>query len=247
MSSQYEQNGNRGIAVHSVINRRQTSSNNDDIRVFSVASQSRIPQPNNGVGLGSTSAHLTSERGVKNGTTRRSVTPPLLSRNPIKEASRPPDNSNMHSNTQQRRVPIRSNGRETISRNDHSMSLQHMRPSPNTNPIRPGRKSPPRTRPSPMTTTDTRTRTRPARADDTAPSRPASGKDIDRKIKIPKVFDLFFDVPHPAASKDSEPARMIEPPDVHSQVILSELYEPSAISRLARFAFPEHDDQKLGM
>lgn len=247
MSSQYEQNGKRGTAVYSSSDRRQTSSSSDGIREFSAASTARIPQPSNGVGLGSKHAHFTSERGVRNDTTRRSVTPPPLSRNPNKEASRPPDRSNIPPNTQQRRVPITSHGRDTNSRNYHSIPVQPMRPLPSINPIQPARRSPPRTRPSPVKTSDTRTRTRPARADDTASSRPASGKDIDRKIKIPKVFDLFFDVPHPAASKESEPARMIEPPDVHNQVILSELYEPSAISRLARFAFPEHDDQKLGM
>jgi hypothetical protein len=96
------------------------------------------------------------------------------------------------------------------------------------------------TRPSPDS------RSRPARATEVMTSRAASGKDLDRKATTPAVFDVFFDLPHPAASKDSEPARMIEPPEVHNQAILSELYEPTSISRLARFAFPEHDDHKHG-
>eukprot|EP00548_Thalassiothrix_antarctica_P002185 CAMPEP_0194133712 /NCGR_PEP_ID=MMETSP0152-20130528/3765_1 /TAXON_ID=1049557 /ORGANISM="Thalassiothrix antarctica, Strain L6-D1" /LENGTH=1309 /DNA_ID=CAMNT_0038829059 /DNA_START=339 /DNA_END=4268 /DNA_ORIENTATION=- len=37
---------------------------------------------------------------------------------------------------------------------------------------------------------------------------------------------------------------MIEPPEVTNPVILAEVYEPSAIAKLCRFAFPEHDDQK---
>jgi hypothetical protein len=64
----------------------------------------------------------------------------------------------------------------------------------------------------------------------------------------PRLFDLFFDVPHPGASKESDRARMVEPPEASesSARFLSELYEPSAVSRLARFAFPFHDDHKYG-
>lgn len=74
-------------------------------------------------------------------------------------------------------------------------------------------------------------------------SRPASHHD---GRTMPCVFDLCFDLPHPAASKDAERARMVEPPDVSNPGVLAELYAPSAVSRLARFAFPEHDDQKHG-
>jgi hypothetical protein len=77
-------------------------------------------------------------------------------------------------------------------------------------------------------------------------TRAASGNDLDRKADTPAVFDVFFDLPHPAASKESEPARMIEPPEVYNAAILSEMYEPTSISKLARFAFPEHDDHKHG-
>lgn len=63
----------------------------------------------------------------------------------------------------------------------------------------------------------------------------------------PRVFDIFFDLPHPGASKDSERARMIEPPELFNPELMAELYDASAISRLARFAFPEHDDHQHGM
>lgn len=68
-----------------------------------------------------------------------------------------------------------------------------------------------------------------------------------KKIRAPcHVFDVFFDLPHPAASDNADRARMIEPPEVTNPEILAEVYEPSAIAKLARFAFPEHDDQKHG-
>ena len=76
-------------------------------------------------------------------------------------------------------------------------------------------------------------------------SRPTNAFE-DFITKAPCLFDLFFDLPHPGASKDSDRARMIEPPEVFNPQILSEMYEATAISRLARFAFPEHDDHKHG-
>jgi hypothetical protein len=62
------------------------------------------------------------------------------------------------------------------------------------------------------------------------------------------LFDLFFDLPHPNASAGAERARIIEPPDTNTRrsEVFAELYEAGNISRIARFAFPEHDDQKLG-
>jgi len=74
-------------------------------------------------------------------------------------------------------------------------------------------------------------------------SRPVSHYD---GRKMPYVFDLWFDLPHPGASKDADRARMVEPPEVSNPGVLAELYDPSAVSRLARFAFPEHDDKKHG-
>ena len=63
-------------------------------------------------------------------------------------------------------------------------------------------------------------------------------------MKSLRVFDIFFDLPHPGASRDSERARMIEPPETTHSAVMAEMYEASAVSRLARFAFPEHDDHK---
>ena len=79
-------------------------------------------------------------------------------------------------------------------------------------------------------------------------SRPASYTNdgqspVDDEVTL---FDLFFDLPHPAASSTNERARMIEPPEIHNPAMLAEMYEPSNISRIARFAFPCHDDQEYG-
>ncbi len=56
------------------------------------------------------------------------------------------------------------------------------------------------------------------------------------------VFDLFFDIPHPAASSAScERAKIIEPPGkIHPDVC--ELYHPSKISKIPKFAFPDFDE-----
>jgi len=76
------------------------------------------------------------------------------------------------------------------------------------------------------------------------PEPPSSNKGL-KPFRAPcHVFDVFFDLPHPAASDNADRARMIEPPEVTNPEILAEVYEPSAIAKLARFAFPEHDDQK---
>lgn len=77
-------------------------------------------------------------------------------------------------------------------------------------------------------------------------SQPASSSD-ERQLRAPPcIFEMFFDLPHPGASSDSEKARMIEPPQVTETGVLAELYDAAAISRIARFAFPEHDDHKHG-
>mmetsp|Transcript_11612 Transcript_11612/g.17596 ORF Transcript_11612/g.17596 Transcript_11612/m.17596 type:complete len:1079 (+) Transcript_11612:370-3606(+) len=56
------------------------------------------------------------------------------------------------------------------------------------------------------------------------------------------VFDIFFDIPHPAASPTCERAKIIEPPGrIHPGI--SELYDPSNVSRIPKFAFPDYDEQ----
>ena len=59
------------------------------------------------------------------------------------------------------------------------------------------------------------------------------------------VFDLFFDLPHPAASSASEQAKVVCPHPSSiglSEVVTSELFEPSNVARVALFAFPEYED-----
>ena len=55
------------------------------------------------------------------------------------------------------------------------------------------------------------------------------------------IYDLFFDVPHPSASPTCERAKIIEPPG-RTHPVISELYDPSNISRIAMFAFPDYDE-----
>mmetsp|Transcript_13871 Transcript_13871/g.19862 ORF Transcript_13871/g.19862 Transcript_13871/m.19862 type:complete len:873 (+) Transcript_13871:103-2721(+) len=73
--------------------------------------------------------------------------------------------------------------------------------------------------------------------------------DTDRKMS-PKtsrrpvpLFDIFFDIPHPAASSLNAGSRVIDPPDNFNSNITSEMCKALNISRIARFAFPDHDDQ----
>lgn len=64
------------------------------------------------------------------------------------------------------------------------------------------------------------------------------------------IFEIFFDLPHPAASSDPTPAKIVEPKESeHRQkynLDTSELYTPQNISKITRFAFPEHDDRVHG-
>jgi hypothetical protein len=57
------------------------------------------------------------------------------------------------------------------------------------------------------------------------------------------VFDLFIDIPHPAASLQNERAHIIEPPgQCHPGVL--ELFDSASISRIAMFSFPDYDAEK---
>ena len=60
------------------------------------------------------------------------------------------------------------------------------------------------------------------------------------------IFDIFFDIPHPASSPLNERARLIEPPESTNPEVAAEMHEPKNIAKIARFAFPDHDDQTHG-
>ena len=64
------------------------------------------------------------------------------------------------------------------------------------------------------------------------------------------IFEIFFDLPHPANSSDPVPARIIEPRPSEHRILqrrdVSELFEPNNISKITRFAFPGHDDRIHG-
>ena len=54
------------------------------------------------------------------------------------------------------------------------------------------------------------------------------------------IFDLFLDLPHPAAST-TDRAQLIDPPITISSQLQTEMYNPENISRLTKLAFPEYD------
>jgi len=86
-----------------------------------------------------------------------------------------------------------------------------------------------------------------------------AAESVDDQAPPPTLYDLFFDLPHPAASPGCPRARVIDSPSVLSatgvhdasaeatdaaaRAVMDELFDPSNISRIARFAFPEHDDE----
>jgi hypothetical protein len=58
------------------------------------------------------------------------------------------------------------------------------------------------------------------------------------------VYDLFLDLPHPAASPSCPgPFVVGSPSAVAAQDVQKELGQADIIGRIARFAFPEFDDQ----
>jgi hypothetical protein len=58
------------------------------------------------------------------------------------------------------------------------------------------------------------------------------------------VFDLFFDIPHPAASPSKERAEIVAPPIPEKlRPEIASLYEPRSILLIERFAFPDYDSE----
>lgn len=58
------------------------------------------------------------------------------------------------------------------------------------------------------------------------------------------LFDVFMNVPHPQASSSCRAAETLESP-IKDEVIRRELVEDAnSLGRIARFAFPEHDDRQ---
>ncbi len=66
-------------------------------------------------------------------------------------------------------------------------------------------------------------------------------------MEMTYVFDFFVDLPHPAASFKNERAKIIQPPgELHPGIV--ELLDPSKLSRIAIFAFPDYEiDKDSGM
>ncbi len=62
-------------------------------------------------------------------------------------------------------------------------------------------------------------------------------------VETTSIYDLFIDIPHPAASLQNGRAYIIEPPgQCHPGVL--ELFDSASISRIAMFSFPDYDPEK---
>ena len=72
-------------------------------------------------------------------------------------------------------------------------------------------------------------------------------KKLERKKRLPFcVYDLFFNLPHPAAPAEvSDRAQIIDPPVILCPLLNEEMCNPDNVTRLSRFAFPEHDESSL--
>jgi len=55
------------------------------------------------------------------------------------------------------------------------------------------------------------------------------------------AYDLYLDLPHPAATTRDR-ARIVDPPVTISQSLYDEMYDPDNVLRLSRFAFPGYDE-----
>ena len=63
------------------------------------------------------------------------------------------------------------------------------------------------------------------------------------------MYDLFLDLPHPdaaAAGGGDATARIIDPPTIVSPALHAEMLAPENLARLARLAYPDHDDRGGG-
>lgn len=67
----------------------------------------------------------------------------------------------------------------------------------------------------------------------------SSGSGQQRRLPT-CIFDLFLDLPHPAAST-TDRAKIVDPPVTIMQSLASEMYNPENIARMSKFAFPEYD------
>lgn len=96
----------------------------------------------------------------------------------------------------------------------------------------------------------------PQTAPTAAPAPAASASSAGRTLP---AFDLYLDLPHPAASEGCPPRVVIVPPPASTsggnpageegaanRKIADELSGDNALARIARFAFPEFDDQAHG-
>ena len=68
----------------------------------------------------------------------------------------------------------------------------------------------------------------------------SSSSDNNNKQLPTCIFDLFLDLPHPAAST-TDRAQLIDPPITISSRLQTEMYNPDNITRLSKLAFPEYD------
>ena len=78
--------------------------------------------------------------------------------------------------------------------------------------------------------------------DDSRPPPPTRGGLRITPSTLPTcAYDLYLDLPHPAATARDR-ARIVDPPVTVSQSLYDEMYDPDNVLRLSKFAFPEYDE-----
>ena len=75
------------------------------------------------------------------------------------------------------------------------------------------------------------------------PQEPPVSCSLQRSSRLPYcIYDLFLDLPHPAASSNDQRSRIIDPPVTICSLLSREMYTPENIARISKFAFPEFDE-----
>lgn len=83
------------------------------------------------------------------------------------------------------------------------------------------------------------------------PQEPPVSCSLQRSSRLPYcIYDLFLDLPHPAASStttasassNDQRSRIIDPPVTICSLLSQEMYTPENIARISKLAFPEFDE-----
>ncbi len=65
------------------------------------------------------------------------------------------------------------------------------------------------------------------------------GNPLPNDNRGPRLFEMFFDLHHPAASLHCQRARLVKPPEGHDDRLSAEFCKPSFITNILCYAFPD--------